>query len=58
MSEPKPAYIELSGPHTHRGVDCNKGDVIKVREDQAARLVKNGHKSSTEAAYNKQQAND
>jgi hypothetical protein len=36
----KKVFISLGGPHTHRGVDCSKGDVIEVREDQAARLKK------------------
>jgi hypothetical protein len=43
MSIDKPTttvFICLGGPHTHKGADCVKGDVIEVRQDQADRLKK------------------
>ncbi|MDH5393954.1 MAG: hypothetical protein OEY11_12265 [Gammaproteobacteria bacterium] len=36
--KPKLVNFALTAGHTHRGVDCGKGDVIELREDQATRL--------------------
>ena len=46
----KPVFVnfELSADHTHRGVDCVKGNVIELREDQATRLTKQGKGQKTD----------
>jgi len=36
---PKRVKVKLTGPHTHKGEDYGKDDVIEVRDDQAQRLI-------------------
>ena len=38
-TNPKRHWITLQAPHTHRGEDHAPGDLLELREDQAARLI-------------------
>lgn len=54
MSNPKPEYIELTGPHTHAGKVYGAGAILELRADQAKRLEARGHKAATASDYKAQ----
>ncbi len=53
----KQAIISLGGEHTHRGAKYNRGDLIRVRGDQAATLIKH-HNARTATADEQEQFNN
>lgn len=52
-------FIVLGAPHTHAGLDRKKGDIIAVRPDQAAWLIKDhGAKKATSAEVKASESDD